>query len=235
MSSRALFFTLLMLLLVPPARSVAFDWGDFTARSDRGDDSFLVSALEEGDFETRLAICESIGSRSEPDAQAILSWILAGYSKGKVHQAELLLRVALVSLFERPSDGPARAARITANAGVLSEIAQAIGTLTDPQLRGTIVRLLPLLDKNVGLKALMETGTGIVQTLKQTGGRLSPQETSLALDYLQGVKAMGTADFFDPCLEMARLSRDKSLVTAARGAASAVSSAPESPRQGVRP
>jgi len=211
-----------MLLVIPTSLTFAFDWGDFTARSERTDDSFLVTALEEGDFETRVAICEAMGKRAEPDAQAILSWLLAGYSKGKIYQAELLLRLALVSLFESPSGEPARAARFAANGEVLGDLARSIGTLKDPQLRGTIVRFLPRLDRSAGLRALMDTGAGIVETLSRAGGLLSPQETSLAFDYLQAVKTIGTRDFFEPCLEMARLSRDKGLVAAARGAASAV-------------
>ena len=133
MSSRVLIPALLLTVVAASgAAGAAFvgDWGDFTARSDRGADSLLISVMENGDFGTSFAICSSIGKRSDPYAADILSWLLSGYSTTRSYQTETLLRRALASLFDE--DGPDLSSRVSSNADVLGELVRTLETFKDP-------------------------------------------------------------------------------------------------------
>ncbi len=217
MSSRTVLPMLLAVLaLASPQPALCDDWAAFTARSGSGDDGLLVSVLESGDFDTRTSICSSMGKRQDPDARAVLSWLLAGYSTASVSKAELLLRLTLSSLFDNVSDDAMLSRRVSANASVLTQLAQDIDGFSDPLLQGTIVRLLPRLPADDGRRALMTVGARLIAKLREADGNLPAGETSLAFDYLEAVRLIGNNDFLDQCVSLARLSRDKRIVDAAR-------------------
>jgi hypothetical protein len=196
--------------------AAAVDWGAFVAKSNRGDDPFIVDLLKDADLETRIQICEALGSRPDPYAEDILSWLLAGFSTSSEFKDELLLRIAMKALFDDARDEKSLQERLDANAGFLEELVRNIGKLTDPQLRGSILRLLPRLHAAGRLPALMEVGADLITALEQNGGRLSAPDTALANDYLATVQEIGGADFMEQCLQMARLSRDAGLTQKAR-------------------
>lgn len=225
MSSRtALSVLLAVIALASPRPALCDDWASYTAQSTSGDDGLLISVMESGDFDTRASICSSMGKRQDPDARTVLSWLLAGYSKTSVPRVELLLRLALSSLFDDVPDDAVLSRRVSANALVLAELVHDIDGFFDPLLQGVIVRLLPRLPADDARRGLMTVGTELVAKIREGGGNLSAGETSLCFDYLATVRLIGNGDFLEHCVSLARLSRDKRLVDAARSAATFLAS-----------
>ena len=205
-----------VILCVSAAAAYPLDWGAFVAASNRGDDGLILGILKDGDFETGVQICDAVGLRKDPYAADILSWLLSGFAKSGQYKTEYLLRRAMKSLFDQSMGDQVLRDRLVANSSVLADMVQGIGGFDDPQLTGTIVRLLPRLDGVDRLPALMNVGTGIINRLRQTDGNLLLPDMGLALDFLSAVQAIGNTDFMDPCLAIARLSRDQNLVQKAR-------------------
>ncbi len=213
MSSRTL---LVAIFTLCAAAAYPSDWATFVQASNRADDSLIISLLQDSDFETSSQICDSVGLRKDPYAADILSWLLAGFSKTGEYKTEYLLRRVMRSLFDQTLGDAVLRDRLDANASVLADMVKGIGGFGDPQLKGTIVLLLPRLGGADSLPVLMDIGKGIIGKLEQTGGNLSLPDTGLALDFLVVVQAIGSPDFLDPCLAIARLSRDQDLVQKAR-------------------
>jgi hypothetical protein len=207
---------ILVFLAISIASAAAADYGSFVAASDRRDDGLILEILKDADLQTSVQICQAIGSRSDPYAADILSSLLAGFSKTGEYKTEYLLRVAMSSLFD-PSHGDQELrARFEANAAVLEEMVTNIGGFQDPQLMGILVGLLPRLASANRLRALMDVGARIIDHLGKTDGALSAPDRGLAFDYLSAVQEIGNADFLEPCLAIARLSRDRVLVQKSR-------------------
>ncbi len=207
---------LLLLFSVCSISAAAQDWSVFVAASNRADDPFIIDMLKDADLETRIRICQALGSRRDPYAEDILSWLLAGFSTSSEFKDELLLRVAMKALFDDAPGAKALQDRLDANADFLNGLVENIGELKDPQLRGSILRLLPRLTAVNRLPALMEVGADLINALQQGGGWLSAPERALADDYLATVQGIGDPDFMEQCLQMARLSRDAGLTREAR-------------------
>lgn len=200
--------------LPAPADSI---WGAFIETSDSSQDQAIVEAMAGGDLDTRLEICRAMGRRQDPDARALLTWLLTVSERGSAAQAEHLQRVLLESLFA-PGQGPeALQQRYRANREVLAEAEARWSTFADPQLRGVLLRILPLFEPGNALPVLGAAGADIVQRMQEGRGTLPPAENGLALDFLAVVEAIGTPDFLDHCLAISVLSREKPVVERARG------------------
>jgi len=210
-----------VILALSAACARAEDWNAFVVASDHGDDGVILELLRESDFQTQIGICESIGLRSDPDASALLSWLLSRFSATGEYRTDYLLRVAMRSLFDPSRGDEALRARLAANAGVVDDMVKHIGRFEDPQLKAIIISL-PGPDAPDRRRALMEIGAEIADRLRRTDGHLSPPERGLALDYLAVTREIGDRDFLEPCIAIARLSRDQDLVRGARQASKLV-------------
>ncbi|MGA2765814.1 MAG: hypothetical protein ABSG17_20910 [Spirochaetia bacterium] len=216
MSSRAVVFLFLVASIAP---AWSGDWGPLVASSDRHDDGLIISLLDGADFQTKVEMLEALGTRKDPYAADIISWLLAAFSKTGEFRAEYLLRVTMRSLFGGGISDADLAARLDANAAVVDDLVNATGRFHDPQLKGTIIDLFPRLGsagRSSCMSALMETAAEIVSHLRESGGLLSSPDMALAFDCLAVIQEMGSADFLELTQEMARLSRDASLVKEAR-------------------
>jgi hypothetical protein len=178
--------------------------------------------LKEADFETSARMIEALGLRKDPYAEDVLSSLLSQYSKRSEYKTELLIRLAMKAIFDDAPDPTALRNRLVANADFIDQLVKRIAQFKDPQLRGSVVLLLPSLESPDRLAALMEVGVGIIEALKQTDGTLPAPDTGLAYDYLSIVQQMGNSDFMEPCLAVARLSRDSELRQKARQVAQGV-------------
>jgi hypothetical protein len=213
MSSRVMAAALLLLTAQLVA---AADWRSFAADSGRGDDSAILEALSGGDFEIRMAICQGIGTRAEPFAADIIDYLRQRGVRQDGYRASLLLRVLLDGMFN-PARGEAEMrARVAANKEILMDIAARIGDYRDPQLTATLVRILPLLPSDTALPALMVVGSRLTSELQRNQGVIPSQEIDLVLGFLSTAARMKSQDLLDPCVVVARLSREKVVVDAAR-------------------
>jgi hypothetical protein len=195
------------------------DWRSFAASTDSGSDTAFFDAFVLGDTEIRLALCEGIGLRSDPAEGAIIDFIADGHRGNAAWDAVVFLRALLASVFDPSQPDEALRNRVAANASALDALFSRVGEWRDPQLVEALVNLAPLCAGSVRLTALVEVGNGIVHALETGSGLLMPQSRSLAFAYLRSVREIADGAFLFSCSEIARLSRDKDIVDAARLAA----------------
>jgi hypothetical protein len=213
MSSRAAICTLLIFATVAAS---AADWGTLAADSDRTLDSALLSALQEGDLETKVLICTGVGKRADPFAGHVLTALMESKAVKGSDTIELLLRMLLLGLFD-PSKGEKWISdRVSANRDELDSMAARMEQWRDPQLAGAMVRIIPSLNSPRALPALAQVGSRVVRTLETGAGIMLSQDLALALDFLTAVEATGRAEYLEQCTAIARLSREKLVVDRAR-------------------
>lgn len=198
------------------------DWKTFTAATDGRSDQVLLDAFASGDTATRLDICEGLGLRAEISDGVFIELIADGHRGNASWDAEVFLRALLASLFRPTLNAPVLRARIDANAGALDVLFARVPDWRDPQLVEQLVNLASMCSGAARLGALREVGDELLGNLSEDDGRLMPQDMSLALAYLKSVSAVGDRVYLFSCTEMARLSRDRDLVLAARAAAQAL-------------
>jgi hypothetical protein len=204
------------LLLCVVAASRASEWGPFVEASDRSLDPAIIEAFQAGDFDTQIEICAAMGKRSDPLAAGLLAALLAGFSRQDAYRSEHLLRVLLESLFDPRHGEAGLRERFEANRGELLAAQSRWGSFADAQLKGALLRILPFLESSFSLPLLMAAGKSLVESLEASDGLLPPDMTGLVLDFLGTAQRISTPDFLDPCLEMARLSREKVVIDKAR-------------------
>ena len=181
----AIFF----LLGTCPASPV--DWKAFAASSDGKSDAVLLDAFTSGDTSTRLDICEGLGQRTEPSAGVFIELIADGHRGNASWDASVFLRALLASLFRPTLDATVLRARIDSNASALDGLFSRARDWCDPQLVEQLVDLAPLCSGTARLGALRDVGDDLLQKLSSPDGALMPQDTSLALAYLEAVRAIG--------------------------------------------
>ncbi len=204
------------LLLCVGAASRASEWGPFVEASDRSLDPAILEAFQTGDLDTQLEICAAMGRRKDPLAAGLLAVLLSGFALQSAYRGEHLLRVLLESLFDQRHGEAGLRERFEANQEELLEAQSRWGSFADAQLKGALIRILPFFDSSLSLPFLMAAGKSLVEELEASKGVLSPDETGLMLDFLGTAQRISTPDFLDPCLELARLSREKAVIDRAR-------------------
>jgi hypothetical protein len=80
--------------------------------------------------------------------------------------------------------------------------------MRDPQLRGTLLRLLSSLPADECVLRLADAGACLVEDLRARGGRLPETQTALLLDFLSTAESVPSADLLALCVEILRLARD---------------------------
>ena len=212
------------LLLCVGAASRASQWGPIVEASDRSLDPAILEAFQTGDFDTQIEICAAMGRRSDPLAAGLLAALLAGFSRQDAHRGEHLLRVLLESLFDPRLGEAGLRERFEANREELLAAQSRWDSFADAQLKGALLRILPFFESSLSLPFLMAAGKSLVEALDASDGLLPPGETGLVLDFLGTAQRISTPDFLDPCLEMARLSREKVVIDRARLVAAGIRS-----------
>ncbi len=209
-----LFLALLVLFAV--ARPAAALWREFALASDRRLDDVILEALEGATFDEKLEILSAVGQRDDPYIGAYLDAFLLDQSS-RPTESEHLLRILLDIAFPRTAPLERLAGRVAANETALLAAAARLSSFSDPQLCAAIVRVIPLLPGGRGdLLALVDR---IVDRLELRAGLLDPRENGLLLDTLAAIRAIGSPDFLDPVLAVARLSREGVVVERARATA----------------
>jgi hypothetical protein len=212
-------FAMACALLLCARAAGASEWGRLVEASDRTLDPAILEAFETGDYDTKLSICEAMGRRSDPLSAGLLAALLADFSQRRGYRGEHLLRVLLESLFD-PRLGPAvLRERYEANTEQLLAAESRWDAFADPQLKAALLRILPLFDQTRSLPLLMAAGKNLIDTLEKRDGLLPQAQTGLLLDFLTTVEGLPDSEFLDPCLEVARLSREKTVIDRARAIA----------------
>jgi len=231
MSSRSAVLNLLLILpTIALAAEPPLEWGTFVARSDSSDDALILLALEDADLGTRIDICSSVGRRKDPFAGDIIDAIRSGSGGIDPGLAELLLRTLLDSLFDPSLEEDALRAKAAANAEALSSAIGALASVRDPQLRGALLRILPLRENENGLSVLAAQGADLVRLLRKGAGWLAPGETALLRDFLWAAGVMPSMDLLPLCTQISRLSREGAIVEEARRTAGIIVGPRESHR-----
>ena len=223
MSSRAVCAFLLVLLAGP---LFAQDWERFAAGSDRSEDGFILQTMTDGDLETGIALCRGLGRRKDLDVQAVIDFLVTQHTPGSEVKSELLLRWLITSVREAHRQEEALRAWTASNAQSLDMLLAHISVWKSAQLKGALLGLAVIAPGTRGANAIMDVGQEVVQELEDSSDGLIPsQDSALALDFLAAARRASSSDFFPLCVSIARLSREKVLVDAARSAARALASA----------
>jgi hypothetical protein len=226
MSSRTAFAILPALVFVLVAGSLsAQDWESFAAGSSRSEDSLILQNLKSADLDTAIAICRGLGRRQDRNVEAAIDYLAENDTPGTAARTELLLRWILASARQAHPGEQDLTAWIGDNAASIDTLMDRMPRWKSPMLKGELIALAVIASRPSSLPALMEAGDGIVKQLSATGGFLSGEDTSLATAFLSAAEHTAAADFLPACADIARLSRDKTLVDAARRAAAAIAKA----------
>jgi len=209
-TARLLFTLLALLAVVHPAGAL---WREFVLASDRADDPVILEALIDATLDERLEIFEALGVRADPFLGAYLDDFLLRPS-ARPAEAEHLLRVLLESAFPPTTSLEGLAERVAPNREALLAAAVRLDTFTDPQLCAAIVRLIPLLPD--GRQHLLGVVDRLVDRLEGAAGVIDPRDSGLLLDALEAMRRIGSPDFLESALAVARLSRERMVVERAR-------------------
>jgi hypothetical protein len=207
---------LTLLALLGAASPAAALWREFALASDRRLDDVMLDILEGATLDEQLEILAAIGQREDPEIRAYIDDFL-GHHPSRPAQSEHLLRILLDSAFPRDADPDRLAARVEPNRSALLAAAARLATFSDPQLCAVIVRVIPLLPG--GRADLLGLVDRLVDRMLRTDGLLDPRENGLLLDALEAMRAIGSPDFLEPVLSVARLSRERVVVERARAVA----------------
>ncbi len=199
----------------------AQDWESFAASSTRSQDRILIQTMNAGSLETRIAVCRGAGRRQDMDVEPVFDSLLSAWSPGTAAQTELLLRVIIASARSAHPADQDLGAWIAANSRTTDAILADMARWRSPMLKVELVALAVIARGPVGLRALLDAGSGIAQELRASNGLLSGENTALALAFLDGAQRVGSPDLLPVCSEIARLSMDGTVVEAARRAAAA--------------
>jgi hypothetical protein len=205
----------LLLLALVASRAGAF-WHEFALASDRTDDPLILEILVNATLDERLDLMEGLGERADPFIGAYIDDSLVRLAS-RPAEAEHLLRVLLETAFPRDAVPDRLAARVEPNRTALLAAVARLPTFADPQLCAVIVRLIPLLPG--GRAELLAIVGRLSDRLAHGDGYLDPREDGLLLDALSAMGDIGSPDFLEASLAVARLSREKTVVDRARAVA----------------
>jgi hypothetical protein len=194
-------------------------WREVALASDRSDDPVILDVLEGATLDERLEILEAVGERADPFIGAYLDDFLLRHTS-RPAESEHLMRVLLDAAFPRSTDLSLLDGRVGPNQAALLAASARLPTFTDPQLCAAIVRLIPLLPGGRG--DLLGAVDRLAGRLARGDGFLDPREDALLLDVLEAMGRVGSPDFLEPALAIARLSREKVVVERARTVARAL-------------
>lgn len=194
-------------------------WREFALGSDRSDDSLILEALEDATLDERLEILEAVGERDDPFIGRYLEDFLLRQGPDRPVR-EHLMRVLLASAFPREAPLERLAARVAPNRASLLAMCTRLATFSDPQLCAAVVRLIPLLEG--GHADLLALVGRLTKRLQASGGLIDPRENGLLLDALEAMRRVGSLDFLEAALAVARLSRERVVVETAREVARAL-------------
>jgi hypothetical protein len=216
-SAAGLFIVLLTLFAA--ASPAAALWREFALASDRSYDSVILETLESATLDERLEILTAVGERTDPFIGAYLDDFLLRHTS-RPAESEHLLRMLLESAFPRSIALEQLTGRVAPNQEALLAASSRLATFTDQQLCGAIVRLIPLLPG--GHADLLAAVDRLVDRLTRGDGFLDPRDDALLLDALEAMGRVGSPDFLEPALAVARLSRESAVVKSARAVARAL-------------
>jgi len=207
---------LALLALLGAAAPAAALWHELALASDRRFDDVMLDILEGATLDEKLEILAAIGQRDDPEIGAYLDDFL-GRHPAQPALSEHLLRILLDSAFPRDAPPDRLAARVAPNQAALLAAAARLASFSDPQLCAAIARVVPLLPG--GRADLLGLVDRLVDRMERTDGLLDPRENGLLLDALEAARAIGSPDFLEPVLSVARLSRERVVVERARAVA----------------
>jgi hypothetical protein len=195
------------------------DWEGFAASSDRSADTIILQTMATGDLETNIALCKGLARRSDQDVSTIIDFLASGHAARTLTKTELLLRYLLQGVLDANPQEPSLRSWSATNASVVDTLLGRMSQWKSPQLKGALLSFAVIAPRSQGMHAIMDTGASVVRELESSDGLVPSEDAALVLDFLQAARRTARSDFFPYCAAIARLSRDKVIVDAARSAA----------------
>jgi hypothetical protein len=227
MSSRSA-CTLLLILLCGQLHGQ--DWEAFAAASDRSFDPVILQTMAAGDLEVNIALCRGLARRDDEDIRTIVSSLAAAQSARTSLSTELLLRYLLqgVLLYRPGSEELQKWAAV--NADVLDMLLDDVRRWKSPQLKGALLSFAVIAPGSPKMRPIADVGAAVVDELQASRGLIPSEDSALVLDFLRAAGLASRSELLPYCTAIARLSRDKVLVDAARATAAALVAVPAAGR-----
>jgi hypothetical protein len=219
MSSRSA-CTILLIILCGPLYGQ--DWEGFAAASNRSADPVILQTMAVGSLEVNIALCRGIARRKDADVHSIIGYLVAGYAARTTVSSELLLRYLLQGVLEANTADAALQSWGATNSDSLDALFSRMPQWKSPQLKGVLLDFAVIAPGPQGMDAIMEVGAAVVDELAASKGLIPSEDAALALDFLDAARRSARTEFLPYCTDIARLSRDKVIVAAARSAAAAL-------------
>jgi hypothetical protein len=221
-SAAAAGIVLVCVLISRPDSIEAAGWEGFVRTSDRSEDSAIIELLSTSDFATQRVIITALGEREDPYLGDVLEALAGGTNIKPDFRREYLLRLLIGTILDPSLPPQTRKWRTEVNRESLEMVARRVNDFEDPQLKAEIIRLLPDFDGSDLSPVLSETCAALAHRLEKQQGELSPMDTDLLLALLGYLETHPEPDLLEQCLTVARLSRDRQAVDAARAGANAI-------------
>ncbi len=192
----------------------------------RADNAALLELIRGADLTEQVSILSGLKAARDPFAGDIIDALAEGTAGAHGPAAEHLLRVLLASLFGAGVSVQEREARLAANRQALEALFSRISAFSDPQLKSALVGLAPRVSGKNAAPLLCSQTAELAAQMRRRGGLATPMEGELAHVLLEAMAEIPAPDFLEPCLELARISRDRQIIASARDAARVFSALP---------
>jgi hypothetical protein len=177
-----------------------------------------------GALETNIALCKGIARRKDADVHSIIDSLASAHADRTALNTELLLRYLLQGVLQAHAGAAELQSWAAANAESLEMLLFRISDWKSAQLKGALLSFAVITPRPQGMLAIADVGAALVHELETSNGLIPSEDSALVLDFLKAVRGAALTDVLPYCTAIARLSRDKVLVDAARATAAAFSS-----------
>jgi hypothetical protein len=216
---------LLVVLLARPL--FGQDWEAFAASSTRASDSLILQVMAAGALEEKIALCRGLARRADQDLHSIIESLAAAHVASTSVTTEVLLRYLLEGVRDAHPQEKSLRDWYAANSSAVDLLLVRMPQWKSQQLKGDLLAFAVIAPGPQGLPAITDVGVSVVEELAASADGLVPSEDgALALNFLAAARQTARSDYFSYCADIARLSRDKVIVDAARAAAAALARAP---------
>ncbi|MBN1835375.1 MAG: hypothetical protein JW820_05955 [Spirochaetales bacterium] len=181
---------LLVAVLLAPAGVHAQELAAWIPSTDRSMNPVIAPILAEGPLQDRVAAAEALGLRRDPFVADLVGALLALRHGPRAHEAELVLRVLLASVFPRSAAPEGLREPLAQNREALELLAAALPELRAPLAR-EVYRLLSLLDEGRFTAALADEGRRLNEQLARRHGRSDAEQADRLMAYLEAAQRSG--------------------------------------------
>ncbi len=183
--------------------------------SDRRSNDIILEFIILEDLETGINAIKALKSREDTYVADIISSLIISHSHTRYYVEEYMLRLLLTQVFSSKLEISDLAERVNVNQDGFELLIKNLLQFENPQLKGEILRLLPLTEEIYHTQAAA-AGRELTNILKNQDGRITSDQLYFFLFFLEAVKVIGNPDLAEPCLSIYELTKDSRIADLAK-------------------